>query len=111
MALTLQQRVDIAGDAAFVAKVDACLKLKAGLLRKGDLVKEGLPMWGTFSPSDSQVNEWCNRISDQTISGMTWRMLSSIISDPGIETLGASSLDPEIDAAVLWNILPYAANI
>lgn len=115
MAFTLQQRVNVSKGATitdavlFTEKIDAAIKMYAGQLKKGDLVASSLPSYSTFNPSASQINEWCNRALDGT--GMSNRMIPSVISDPAMETNGISSTDSVITTAVLWNIAAYASKI
>jgi hypothetical protein len=112
---TLQERanmikgVTLTEDVTFIEKIDASLKNYAGRFKKGDLLRQGIPMVDTFDPSDGQLNEWCNRVLDG--KAMTQRMVSSIISDPGFEANGIGSSDEVIDAACFWSIAAYAAKM
>lgn len=115
MAFTLQQRVNVSKGATitdavlFTEKIDAAIKMYAGQLKKGDLVASSLPLYSTFNPSASQINEWCNKALDS--DSMSVRMTPSVISDPDMETNGINSTDSVINAAVQWNIAAYAAKL
>jgi hypothetical protein len=115
VAFTLQQTANILKgtnlnqSVSFNEKIDASLKLFAGKIKKGDLIVSTLPQYTQFNPSDSQINEWCNRILDS--SAMASRMMPSIISDPGLESDDINSSDLVINAACQWNIIAYSAKL
>jgi hypothetical protein len=112
---TLQQRVNVAKGVAidtpveFHEKIDACLKNLSGKFIKGDLVAAAIPMIDVFNPSFQQLTTWALRVLDG--NGMSYRMTSSIISDPAFEAQNINSSDAIIEAGCMWSIAAYAAKV
>jgi hypothetical protein len=119
MALTLQERVNLAKGLQIseistavvtpVEKIDAQLKKLAGEITQGTLLRAEIPNILVHNPSDAQLQEWCNRIQDN--SGMSTRMISSIISYAVWDTDGVDILDAPIRTTCLNCIASYAKRI
>jgi len=113
MALTLQQRANIIKSSplnnavTFFEKCDASLKNIAGKIIKGTQSIAALPEYVASGVTDAQVMKWCTFILDG--DGMSKRMMSSVVSDPGIEPGGIDSTDATIDAATVWCVCRYAS--
>ena len=115
MALTFQEKYNLAlglpltDPVTLPQQIEACVKDYGAKIKTGVSDYTLFPNYAAFSPTASQINEWCDRALDSV--SMTIRMIPAIIADPAIEAAGLGATPAEIDAAVQSCICAFAAKL